>query len=120
MTIAPDPHLLLGRAQPLLVEGTRPSLDRRAVSKRWLAGTFLTAIAACSLMSAAFLIALNGSQRLLTPPEIMEQSELAPRVSEGSQTKEARLYDPVVSAGTPERRLLEVPTIVEDGDRRII
>jgi murein DD-endopeptidase MepM/ murein hydrolase activator NlpD len=120
VTIAPDHHLLLGRAQPLSVEGTRPSLDRRAVSKRWLSGTFLTAAASCGLMSAAFFIALDGSQRLLTPPEVMEQSELAPRIADGSQTKEGRLYDPVVSAGTPERRLLEVPTIVEDGDRRVI
>lgn len=120
MTIAPDPRLLLGRAQPLSVEGTRPSLDRRAVSKRWLAGTFLTAAAACGLMSAAFLIALDGSQRLLTPPEMMEQSDLAPRISNGGPTKEDRVYDPVVSAGTPERRLLEVPTIIEDGDRRVI
>jgi murein DD-endopeptidase MepM/ murein hydrolase activator NlpD len=120
VTIAPDHRLLLGRAQPLSVAGTRPSLDRRAVSKRWLSGTFLTAIASCALMSGAFLIALDGSQRLLTPPEMMEQSELSPRVSDGSQTKENRLYDPVVSAGTPERRLLEVPTIIEDGDRRVI
>ncbi len=120
MTIAPDPRLLLGRAQPISVAGTRPSLDRRAVSKRWLSGTFLTAIASCGLMSVAFSIALDNSQRLLTPPEILEQSELAPRTSGGSQTKEGRLYDPVVSAGTPDRRLLEVPTIVEDGDRRLI
>jgi murein DD-endopeptidase MepM/ murein hydrolase activator NlpD len=120
VTIAPDPRLLLGRALPLSVAGTRPSLDRRAVSKRWLSGTFLTAAAACGLMSAAFLLALDGSQRLLTPLEVMEQSDLAPRVSNGGPTKESRLYDPVVSAGTPERRLLEVPTIIEDGDRRVI
>jgi murein DD-endopeptidase MepM/ murein hydrolase activator NlpD len=120
VTIAPDPRLLLGRAQPLSVEGTKPSLDRRAVSKRWLSGTFLTAAAACGLMSAAFLIALDGSQRLLTPLEIMEQSDLAPRISNGGPTKEDRIYDPVISAGTPERRLLEVPTIIEDGDRRVI
>lgn len=120
MTIAPDHRLLLGRAQPLSVSGIRPSLDRRAVSKRWLSGTFLTAAAACSLMGAAFLFALDGSQRLLTPPEMMEHSELSPRVDNGSQSKKGRLYDPVVSAGTPERRLLEVPTIVEDGDRRLI
>ena len=120
MTIAPDPHLILGRALPISVAGTRPSLDRRAVSKRWLSGTFLTAAASCGLMSVAFLIALDSSQRLLTPLEVIVQSELAPRTSDGSQTKEGRLYDPVVSAGTPERRLLEVPTIVEDGDRRLI
>ena len=71
-------------------------------------------------MSAAFWIALDNSQHLLTPIEIMSGSNLAPRVSDGSQTKEGRLYDPVVSAGTPERRLLEVPTIIQDGDRRVI
>ena len=120
MTISPDHHLLLGRAQPLSIEGTRPSLDRRAVSKRWLSGTFLTAAASCGLMGAAFFVALDSSQRLLTPPEVMEQSDLSPRLSDGSQTKERRLYDPVISAGTPERRILEVPTIVEDGDRRVI
>ncbi len=120
MTIAPDPLLLLGRAQPISVAGTRPALDRRAVSKRWLSGTFLTAIASCALMSGAFLIALDGSQSLLTPPEIMAQSDLAPRESKGGPNKDRRLYDPVISAGTPERRLLEAPTIIKDGNRRLI
>jgi murein DD-endopeptidase MepM/ murein hydrolase activator NlpD len=71
-------------------------------------------------MSTAFFLALQGSQRLLTPPEIMEPSDLQAGQKNQTEVKEARVYDPLVLAGTPERRLLEVPTIIEDGDRRVI
>jgi hypothetical protein len=59
-----------GDEPPLTVGGRRRPPDRREVSARWLAGTFLTGVTSCMLIGVALFAALDGREQLATPPEI--------------------------------------------------
>jgi murein DD-endopeptidase MepM/ murein hydrolase activator NlpD len=118
LTVLFDPVARFGKAQPLPAGAARPAVERRAVSKRWLSGTVLTALSSCALMSMAFSYALDGSYRLVSPPRLLGQIDLSPRAA--GEAKEGRLYDPVIAAGSPERRLFQVATLVRDGDRSVV
>lgn len=54
--------------QPALVASGRRPPDRRGISARWLIGTFLTGVTSCTLMGGALFAALDGRERLTTPP----------------------------------------------------
>ncbi|MDA4631776.1 hypothetical protein NZA98_11760, partial [Escherichia coli] len=63
-----------GNEPPLITDGRRGPPDRREISARWLAGTFLTGITSSVLMGVALFAALDGREQLATPPELMART----------------------------------------------
>lgn len=77
-----DPALVLTRSLPA----------RRQISIRWLTGTVLTGATSCILMGIALFTALDGQQRLVTPPQWFTQTP--PSETQGLDTngyKRARI-----------------------------
>ncbi len=64
-----------GQDPALVVKRLRPA--RRQVSIRWLTGTVLTGITSCILMGIALFAALDGQQRLVTPPQWFKLENLS-------------------------------------------
>ncbi|GAA5112106.1 M23 family metallopeptidase [Bartonella jaculi] len=64
-----------GQDPALVVKRLLPA--RRQVSVRWLTGTVLTGITSCILMGIALFAALDGQQRLVTPPQWFTQENLS-------------------------------------------
>ncbi|MBA8881627.1 M23 family metallopeptidase [Phyllobacterium myrsinacearum] len=109
-----------GNEPPLITDGRRGPPDRREISARWLAGTFLTGITSSMLMGVALFAALDGREQLATPPELMARNTM-PAAKDGNDvTKGAR-----VAATTPvrrnrDRRRLDVSTVFKEGERDVI
>jgi hypothetical protein len=66
--------LRLGNEPPIVADGRKGPPDRREISARWLAGTFLTGFTSIILMGVALSAALDGRQLLATPAEVMAES----------------------------------------------
>ena len=111
----------LGDVAPLFADGRRGPPDRREISARWLAGTFLTGVTSIVLMGVALSAALDGRQQLTTPAELMvnEASNAIPSPSETSG-KRSRLSPTVVAASVKDRRIMQVSTMSRVGDRDVI
>lgn len=109
-----------GNEPPLITDGRRGPPDRREISARWLAGTFLTGITSSVLMGVALFAALDGREQLATPPELMART-LAPAAKDNSTVAKGTR----VAATTPirrnrDRRRLDVSTVFKEGERDVI
>ncbi|MCY0148647.1 M23 family metallopeptidase [Hoeflea sp. G2-23] len=108
----------MGDQPPLLADGRKPP-DRREISLRWLSGTFMTGITSSLLMGVALFGALEGREQLALPAEALAATEL--NVSQaGAVEKGARLIQSVVTAKPMDRAIMEVSTMVRDGDRDVV
>lgn len=108
-----------GNEPPLSLGGRRPP-DRREVSARWLAGTFLTGVTSCMLIGAALFTALNGREQLATPAEVLAMSEIVGPDDDNDVTKGGRVVSKISQQKTTDRRKLELSTMQKVGEREII
>lgn len=110
----------LGNEPPLSADGRSGPPDRREISARWLSGTFLTGVTSSILMGVALLAALDGREKLATPPEIMKLTATADEGESGEDAKTARLSAPHQVARAKDRRRMEVPTVTRVGDHDVV
>ncbi len=108
----------LGSEPPLLADGRRAP-DRREVSLRWLSGTFLTGITSSILMGVALFAALDGRQQLAIPAEAYASAS-ADALQDTSVTRGGRLIAPVIAAKPSDRAIMEVSTVVHDGEKEVV
>lgn len=112
----PDPGLL-----PALVANGRRPPDRREISKRWLAGTFLTGLTSCTLMGIALFAALNGQEQLATPPPLLDQTDLdAFAYKHPSGERGERLTPTLPRQSFAERQTFELSIVQKQGNKEII
>lgn len=116
-----DPAIAeLGNEPPLSADaGRKGPPDRREVSLRWLAGTFLTGLTSSVLMGMALFAALDGREKIATPPEVADTTGEAGAGS-GQDAKAARLVAPKIIARARDKRRMEVSTVSREGDREIV
>ena len=108
----------LGQDPPLLADGRRAP-DRREISLRWLSGTFLTGITSSILMGVALFAALDGRQQLAIPAEAF--ATLQPNPAEQANVRRAgRLFPSQIAAKPTDRTILEVSTMVFDGEKEVV
>ena len=110
----------LGNEPPLIADGRAAPPDRREVSARWLSGTFLTGMTSSILMGVALFAALDGRQKLATPPEIAELATLTAGGNAGERAKTTRLAPLLQIAKANGRRRMEVSMLTKKGDHEII
>jgi murein DD-endopeptidase MepM/ murein hydrolase activator NlpD len=109
----------LGDEPPLIADGRSGPPDRREISARWLAGTFLTGVTSTVLMGVALSAALDGREQLATPPEIALLADM--HHDEGGEANKAgRLVPARVLAKPNDRRRMEVSTVLREGDREVV
>ncbi|TCU18775.1 murein DD-endopeptidase MepM/ murein hydrolase activator NlpD [Rhizobium azibense] len=106
----------LGNEPPLLADGRRAP-DKREVSLRWLSGTFLTGITSSVLMGVALFAALDGRQQLAIPAEAFASVNTH---EDSAVTRGGRLIAPAIAARPSDRAIMEVSTVVHDGDKEIV
>ncbi|MCJ8520321.1 murein DD-endopeptidase MepM/ murein hydrolase activator NlpD [Pseudorhizobium tarimense] len=106
----------LGNEPPLLADGRRAP-DRREISLRWLSGTFLTGITSSILMGVALFAALDGRQQLAIPAEA---SASLPQEETTNVTRGGRLLGGNIVAMPTDRKVMEVSTVVHEGQREVI
>ncbi|WFU08394.1 M23 family metallopeptidase [Rhizobium sp. CB3090] len=110
----------LGNEPPILADGRRAP-DRREVSIRWLSGTFLTGITSSILMGVALFAALDGRQQLAIPAEAYAMSDSGNHASTEDQvTRGGRLVPTAIASKPSDRNILEVSTVVRDGDKEVV
>ncbi|ENP41727.1 hypothetical protein C981_01713 [Brucella abortus 78/32] len=109
-----------GDEPPLSVGGRRRPPDRREVSARWLAGTFLTGVTSCMLIGIALFAALDGREQLATPPEILARNEMPGITEDDTATKGGRLISTVSQQKTRDRRRFDLSTMQRVGEREVI
>lgn len=109
----------LGNEPPLVADGRKGPPDRREVSARWLAGTFLTGFTSVILMGVALSAALDGRQLLATPAEIMAAEELADRDGNASG-KSGRLALTALALKISDKRVMQISTLQKVGDRDVV
>jgi murein DD-endopeptidase MepM/ murein hydrolase activator NlpD len=107
----------LGNEPPLLADGRRAP-DRREISLRWLSGTFLTGITSSILMGVALFAALDGRQQLAIPAEASVALPL--EADADSVTRGNRLLAGNIVAMPTDRKVMEVSTVVQEGQREVI
>ncbi|TCU10601.1 M23 family metallopeptidase [Rhizobium sullae] len=106
----------LGNEPPLLADGRRAP-DKREVSLRWLSGTFLTGITSSVLMGVALFAALDGRQQLAIPAEAFASVNTH---EDTAVTRGGRLIAPAIAAKPSDRAIMEVSTVVHDGDKEVV
>lgn len=106
----------LGNDAPILADGRRAP-DRREISLRWLSGTFLTGITSSILMGVALFAALDGRQQLAIPAEAFAA---LPQHDNDSASRGKRLLGGNVIAMPTDRKVLEVATMVKEGNREVV
>ncbi|KXF79400.1 peptidase M24 [Paramesorhizobium deserti] len=109
-----------GNEPPLITDGRRGPPDRREISARWLAGTFLTGITSCMLMGVALFAALNGREQLATPPELLAHNEMQGPDSDGDISKGDRVAATTTIQKNRDRRRFDVSTMQKVGEREVI
>ncbi len=121
MTIDRTTLQSLGNEAPILADGRRAP-DRREISLRWLSGTCLTGITSSILMGVALFAALDGRQQLAIPAEAYAainadagDDDLDDDVKRGS-----RLLAANIAAKPTDRTILEVSTVVHDGEKEVV
>lgn len=120
MTADRDMIRSLGTEPPILADGFRAP-DRREISLRWLSGTFLTGITSCILMGVALFAALDGRQQLAIPAEayaVVPPERDSPAAQE--TVRGARLFGAKIAARPVDKAILEVPTVIKDGERELV
>lgn len=108
-----------GDEPPLNVGGRRPP-DRREVSARWLAGTFLTGVTSCMLIGVALFAALDGREQLATPPEILARTDMPAPTGDVDVTKGGRLVSTISQQKPRDRRRFDLSTMQKVGEREVI
>jgi murein DD-endopeptidase MepM/ murein hydrolase activator NlpD len=120
MTADRDMIRSLGTEPPILADGFRAP-DRREISLRWLSGTFLTGITSCILMGVALFAALDGRQQLAIPAEAYAVVPPDGEAPAGQDTvRGARLFGPKIAARPVDKAILDVPTVIRDGEREVV
>ncbi|MCL7998749.1 M23 family metallopeptidase [Brucella sp. 21LCYQ03] len=109
-----------GDEPPLTVGGRRRPPDRREVSARWLAGTFLTGVTSCMLIGVALFAALDGREQLATPPEILARADMPGVANDTNATKGSRLVSTISKQKANDRRRFELSTMQKVGEREVI
>jgi len=108
----------LGNEPPLLADGRRAP-DKREVSLRWLSGTFLTGITSSILMGVALFAALDGRQQLAIPAEAYASAN-SDAHEDTAVTRGGRLIAPAIAAKPSDKAIMEVSTVVHDGDKEVV
>ncbi len=108
----------LGNEPPLLADGRRAP-DKREVSLRWLSGTFLTGITSSILMGVALFAALDGRQQLAIPAEAYANIN-GDAHEDTAVTRGGRLIAPAIAAKPSDKAIMEVSTVVHDGDKEVV
>lgn len=111
-----------GDLPALVIDGRRPP-DRRQISARWLTGTFLTGFTSCTLMGIALFAALDGRQKLATPPALLMMNDDLARSGADDGTngqKGDRLALTLPRQNFEDRRQFELSTEQKNGDTTII
>lgn len=103
----------------IVAEGSRRP-DRRQISARWLAGTFLTGLTSCTLMGVALFAALDGREQLATPPELLRQDEMPSKIFDSGGDKSGRLVTTRPRRTFDDKRKLELSTMQKIGGREVI
>lgn len=119
MTDQQSNHCLCGNEPPLIVNGRRRVPDKREISARWLAGTFLTGITSCVLIGFALTAALNGREMVTTPAELIGKADIQSAPDE-NVTKGSRLITTIAQKKEQDRRRIEVSTLQKMGDKEVI
>lgn len=110
----------LGDEAPILADG-RKAPDRRDVSLRWLAGTFLTGITSSVLMGVALFAALDGRQQLAIPAEAYAMTENAGNgASADNVVRGKRLLETKLAPKQADRTIMEVATVTNDGKKEVV
>jgi murein DD-endopeptidase MepM/ murein hydrolase activator NlpD len=108
----------LGSEPPILADGRRAP-DRREISLRWLSGTFLTGITSSILMGVALFAALDGRQQLAIPAEAYAKVSVQEAPVENAR-RGTRLLAPSLTPRPSDRDIIDVSTVVKDGDKDVI
>lgn len=108
----------LGSEPPISADGRRAP-DRREISLRWLSGTFLTGITSSILMGVALFAALDGRQQLAIPAEAYARSVVS-EASFDNARRGSRIVTTNLAPRPTDRDIIDVSTIVKDGDREVI
>lgn len=107
----------LGDEPPIAVgDGDPARYTRRGVSLRWLFGAMVTAVTSTALMGGALVAALDGRYVVSAEAATLGVA-VQPRAQRAEKGDRVR---PVYDAGIASRRVIEVPTVVRQGDQRII
>ncbi|WP_404862924.1 M23 family metallopeptidase [Georhizobium sp. MAB10] len=109
----------LGNEPPLMADGRRAP-DRREISLRWLSGTFLTGVTSCALMGIALFAAVNGREQLALPAQAMALSADGAETARRDVAKGGRIVASLVPSRPKDRSIMEVSTMIRDGDREVI
>jgi len=111
----------LGSEPPILADGHRAP-DRREISLRWLSGTFLTGITSCILMGVALFAALDGQPQLAIPAEAyaLTGSDTIAALDQETAKRGSRLFGPNIASRPSDKSILEVPTVIHDGEREVV
>ncbi|QQM30427.1 M23 family metallopeptidase [Martelella lutilitoris] len=112
-----NPARSFGRGTPIVVDGKTPPA-RRDVSIRWLAGACLTGLTSTALMAIALSAAVDGRERLAAPASAFAKTAAAG--VDDTAVRGDRLIPTTVIAKPSNRRVLQVPTAVRQGDRDVI
>src|SRR6218665_4004717 len=117
MTTARSTIRSLGNEAPILADGRRAP-DRREISLRWLSGTFLTGITSSVLMGVALFAALDGRQQLGIPAEAY--ANIRTDADDENVVRGKRLFATNLTAKPTDRAILDVSTVVKDGDKDVV
>lgn len=109
----------MGEEPPLLAGGRKPP-DRREISLRWLSGTFMTGITSSLLMGIALFGALDGREQLALPAEALASTEIGQASGAPSIARGSRLVRTVQTKKANDRVVMEVSTMVSDGERDVV
>ncbi|WP_317993737.1 M23 family metallopeptidase [Bartonella gliris] len=108
-----------GQDPALVVKRFLPA--RRQVSVRWLTGTVLTGITSCILMGIALFAALDGQQRLVTPPQWFTQtSSSESQAPDANGYKGDRISPTRARQSFDSKRQFELSILQKQGDEQVI
>ena len=109
----------MGDEPAILAGGTRAP-DRREVSFRWLSSTFMTGITSISLMGVALFVALEGKEQLALPAVALTSGEFSATAFNQQGQKMARIRTSILNNIEPDKLVMDVPTLVIEGDQQFV
>lgn len=108
----------LGNTAAIPADGRRP-VERREVSRRWLAGTALTGLTSTVLMGVALFAAMDGRQQLAVPAEALVPTSEGTHIGE-AVARGGRVVGALKAARASNRAVLELSTVAKENDRDVI
>lgn len=109
----------MGDEPAILAGGTRAP-DRREVSFRWLSSTFMTGITSISLMGVALFVALEGKEQLALPAVALASGDFKATAFNQQGQKMARIRTSILNNIEPDKLVMDVPTLVIEGDQQFV